>query len=96
MRLAEVRGGNHSIVAGILSNTGKVPAAYTVDLSPLYERLAKPQLWIDFRGDFVYWDVDGGVDGVNVADWRLGLLFEIGRLLYQHGFDGRLSEDWRP
>jgi hypothetical protein len=96
MRLAEARGGMHTISAGILSNTGKVPAKVIYDLSPLYERLTDPTVWEDGRRDIVFWKRDGGPSGVNVGDWRLGALFEIGRLLYQHGFDGRIGDAWHP
>jgi len=96
MRLAEVWNGMHTVAAGMLNNTGVVRARAIYDLSPLYERLTQPTVWGDTSENGVFWKKDGGPAGVNVGDWRLGTLFEIGRLLYEHGFDGRFGESWTP
>jgi hypothetical protein len=96
MRLAEVAGGNHSITAGMLSNTGEIPASGIFDLSPLYARLSQPVAWRDNDRSGVTWVKDGGFMPITVEDWRLGLLFEVGRLLHQHGFDGRFGDRWQP
>lgn len=96
MRLAEVWAGNHSIAAGILGNTGVVPVRAIFDLSPLYERLTQPAVGENSSGDFVFWSEDDESSGINVGDWRLGALFEIGRLLHEQGFDGRLGDAWHP
>jgi len=96
MRLAEVWNGMHSIAAGILNNSGVVPVEAIYDLSPLYERLTQPTVWGNTSENGVFWKEDGGSDEVNIGDWRLGVLFEIGRLLHQHGFDGRFGASWTP
>jgi hypothetical protein len=72
MRLAEVRNGMHSIGAGMLSNTGTVPARAIFDLSPLYRRLTQPVAWENRSEHGVFRTKDGGPGGVNVGDWRLG------------------------
>lgn len=81
MRLAEVWDGNHSVVAGVLSNTGSVPARYIYDFSPLFARLS-------WNGGLSWTDSESG--GIaQVGDWRLAALFELGRRLHDRGFNGR-------
>jgi hypothetical protein len=95
MRLAQVWKGNHSITAGILCNAGSVPATAIFDLAPLFEILELKGTWERGDSSGVAWR-DRGSDQISqVFDWRLGALFEIGRLLHNLSFDGRLG-GWRP
>ncbi|WP_191833342.1 DUF6710 family protein [Pseudomonas fluorescens] len=85
--LALVHGGNHSLAAGITNAEGTVVAETVTDLAPLY--------------DHVRYD---GVSMVRTHDghrlWEpideeLGILFEIGRLMLEHGvrYDAQVAAD---
>lgn len=87
MRLAEVGNGNHSVVAGVLSNTGSVPAKSIYDFSPLFARLS-------WNGGLSWTDSESGRTA-RVKDWRLAALFELGRRLRDRGFNGRFR-DFEP
>ncbi|MGU1062169.1 DUF6710 family protein [Pseudomonas aeruginosa] len=85
--LALVHGGNHSLAAGITNAEGTVVAETVTDLAPLYAHVR--------------------YDGVSMArthdghrlweplDEELGILFEIGRLMLEHGvrYDAQVAAD---
>lgn len=66
-----VRGGNHSITAGILSGEGMVIPEHVYDMSYLFEPV---------RTDGKHWFVDGQ-KAAAVKSGRSAAVFEIGRLL---------------
>jgi hypothetical protein len=88
VRMAEIwSGGNHSVMAGVLSNTGSVPAYAVYDLALLFDRVSTDGIWWVDREEGAF---------RRVTDWRAATLFEVGRRLRQAGFDGRLHEAEPP
>lgn len=84
MRLAEVWNGYHSVVAGVLSNTGSVPAESIYDFSPLFTRLS-------WNGGLSWTGSESG-EIAQCGDWRLAALFELGCRLHDRGFNGRFRD----
>ncbi|KSQ24954.2 hypothetical protein FA454_14355 [Pseudomonas aeruginosa] len=85
--LALVHGGNHSLAAGIANAEGTVVTEAVTDLSPLYAHLRYNGLSMVRQHDGrTLWEV---------ADDGLGVLFEIGRLMLEHGvrYDARVVDD---
>ncbi len=85
--LGLVHGGNHSLAAGITNAEGTVVAETVIDLAPLYDHV---------RYDGV--SMIRTHDGFNLwtpVDEELGILFEIGRLMLEHGvrYDAQVSAD---
>lgn len=85
--LALVHGGNHSLTAGIANAEGTVVAETVTDLAPLYAHV---------RYDGV--SMIRTHDGFNLwtpVDEELGILFEIGRLMVEHGvrYDAHVAAD---
>lgn len=74
-KIAFVKGGNHSIMAGILAGDGTVIPEYVYDMSYLFEKV---------KTDGVYWYVNGQKEEP-VSSWRHAAFFEIGRLLVDVG-----------
>lgn len=70
-RIGFVRGGNHSITAGILAGEGTLIPAHVWDMSFLFERI---------KTDGIHWYVDGKKTET-VKSWRTAAVFEIGRLI---------------
>lgn len=70
-RIGFVRGGNHSITAGILAGEGTLIPAQVWDMSFLFERI---------KTDGIHWYVDGKKTET-VKSWRTAAVFEIGRLI---------------
>src|SRR4051794_4913211 len=77
----------YPVVAGVLSNTGSVPARCIYDFSPLFPRLS-------WNGGLSWTDSESGRTA-RVKDWRLAALFELGRRLHDRGFNGRFR-DFEP
>lgn len=70
-KIGFVRGGNHSITAGILAGEGIVVPKYVYDMSYLFDIVCT---------DGVYWFINGAkVEKVSSA--RSAAVFEIGRLI---------------
>lgn len=75
--VAIVEGGNHSIMAGILSGEGELVASDVFDLAPLFK---------DYRCDGKHFVSSRlGVKKAPVGDHRIGALFEVGRLMAENG-----------
>lgn len=75
--LARVHGGNHSLAAGVANAEGTLVTEAVTDLSPLYAHLHYDGLSMVRRHDgCALWEV---------VDEELGVLFEIGRLMLEHG-----------
>ncbi|WP_208952489.1 DUF6710 family protein [Rahnella sp. ChDrAdgB13] len=70
-RIGFVRGGNHSITAGILAGEGTVIPDHVYDMSYMFELV---------RADGVHWFVDGQKTEA-VKSGRSAAVFEIGRLI---------------
>lgn len=70
-RIGFVRGGNHSISAGILAGEGELIPEHVYDMSHLFGVI---------RSDGINWFVDGHTVEP-VKSWRSAAVFEIGRLL---------------
>ncbi|EBW7114479.1 hypothetical protein DQC29_21945 [Salmonella enterica subsp. enterica serovar Telelkebir] len=70
-RIGFVRGGNHSITAGILAGEGTVIPAHVYDMSYLFELV---------RTDGIHWFI-GDKKAETVKSGRSAAVFEIGRLL---------------
>lgn len=70
-RIGFVRGGNHSITAGILSGEGTLIPEHVWDMSFLFERI---------NTDGLHWYVDGKKTE-DVKSWRAAAIFETGRLM---------------
>ncbi|WP_312826664.1 DUF6710 family protein, partial [Escherichia coli] len=65
-RIGFVRGGNHSITAGILAGEGPLIPEHVWDMSFLFERIST---------DGLYWYVDGKKTE-DVKSWRAAAIFE--------------------
>lgn len=76
-RIGFVRGGNHSITAGILAGEGTVIPEHVYDMSCLFERV---------RTNGIHWFVDDQ-KVTTVKSGRSAAIFEIGRLLIQTSKD---------
>jgi len=75
--IAFVSGGNHSLAAGIVNAEGTVVTREVVDCSPLYEHV---------RYDGVGMiRIHDGVKLCEPIEEEFGILFEIGRLMVEHG-----------
>ncbi len=72
-----VLGGNHSITSGILSGEGFVTAAEVYDLNPLFDLVESDGIY--------YRDRQTQKRLSRVEDCRRAAVFEIGRLMHQHG-----------
>ncbi|MBK3845830.1 DUF6710 family protein [Stutzerimonas xanthomarina] len=85
--LALVHGGNHSLAAGITNAEGTVVAEKVTDLSPLYTH-------VRYDGVSMIRTHDGHRLWQPV-DEELGILFEIGRLMVEHGvrYDAQVATD---
>ncbi|MCY0775197.1 hypothetical protein OWK27_21150 [Enterobacter cloacae complex sp. 2022EL-00788] len=70
-RIGFVRGGNHSITAGILAGEGTLIPDRVWDMSFLFERIST---------NGIHWYVDGKKTE-NVKSWRTAAVFEVGRLI---------------
>ena len=70
-RIGFVRGGNHSITAGILAGEGTVIPQHVYDMSYLFELVLT---------DGIHWFIDGQ-KAATVKSGRSAAVFEIGRLL---------------
>ena len=70
-RIGFVRGGNHSITAGILAGEGTLIPEHVWDMSFLFERI---------NTDGLHWYVDGKKTE-DVKSWRAAAIFETGRLM---------------
>ncbi|CAH6232237.1 hypothetical protein AI3058V1_4822, partial [Citrobacter freundii] len=77
-RIGFVRGGNHSITAGILAGEGTVIPEHVYDMSWLFELV---------RTDGNHWFVDGQ-KAEAVKSGRSAAVFEIGRLLTEGAKNG--------
>ncbi len=75
--LGLVNGGNHSIAAGIANVEGYIDSTETLDLSPLYDLVGYDgNRFVRLRDRAVLSEPEEEVPG---------MLFEIGRLMLQHG-----------
>ncbi|USR37602.1 hypothetical protein L1F06_012935 [Ectopseudomonas hydrolytica] len=75
--LALVHGGNHSLAAGIANAEGSVVTRTVTDLSPLYAHVRYDGMSMVRTHDACrLWEP---------VDEELGILFEIGRLMVEHG-----------
>lgn len=72
-RIGFVRGGNHSITAGILAGEGTLIPDHVYDMSYLFALI---------RSDGVHWFIEGQKTEP-VRSWRSAAVFEIGRLLVE-------------
>nr|WP_249431018.1 DUF6710 family protein [Enterobacter cloacae] len=70
-RIGFVRGGNHSITAGILAGEGTLIPDRVWDMSFLFERIST---------NGIHWYVDGKKTE-NLKSWRTAAVFEVGRLI---------------
>lgn len=70
-RIGFVRGGNHSITAGILAGEGTLIPDHVFDMSYLFALI---------RSDGVHWFIEGQKTEA-VKSWLSAAVFEIGRLL---------------
>lgn len=73
-KIGFVKGGNHSIMAGILAGEGIVIPNHVYDMSYLFEKI---------KTDGVYWYVNGHKKEA-IGSWRHAAFFEIGRLLIDY------------
>ncbi len=80
--LVLVNGGNHSLTAGIVNGEGSVVNGYTLDMRPIYN-------YIRYDG-ISYVRIADGSEIKRHPDPDIGSIFEIGRILLEHGvaFDG--------
>jgi len=72
-RIGFVRGGNHSITAGILAGEGTLIPDHVYDMSYLFTLI---------RTDGVHWFIEGQKTEA-VKSWRSAAVFEIGRRLIE-------------
>lgn len=72
-RIAFVIGGNHSIVAGIITGEGEITPSYVYDLSSVLDR-------VDCDGRYYRWRETGKLI-TKVTEARIAAVFEIGRIL---------------
>lgn len=72
-RIGFVRGGNHSITAGILAGEGTLIPGHVYDMSYLFALI---------RTDGVHWFIEGQKTEA-VKSWRSAAVFEIGHLLVE-------------
>lgn len=72
-RIGFVRGGNHSITAGILAGEGTLIPDHVWDMSYLFQRV---------RTDGIHWFVDGEKFEF-VKSWRTAAVFETGRIMVE-------------
>lgn len=70
-KIGFVRGGNHSIAAGIIAGEGQVTPEHVYDMSYLFELV---------RTDGLFWYINGQ-KSEKVKSGRTAAVFEIGRLL---------------
>ncbi|MDG9757844.1 hypothetical protein N5E31_03585 [Pseudomonas chengduensis] len=85
--LTLVHGGNHSLAAGITNAEGAVVAETVTDLAPLYGHVRYDGVsMIRMHDGFNLW---------TPVDEELGILFEIGRLMLEHGvrYDAQVAAD---
>jgi len=75
--VALVGGGNHSLTAGIANSEGTVVTGEVIDLSPLYE-------YVRYDGVHMLRIHDGAKLWEPIEE-EFGILFEIGRLMVEHG-----------
>lgn len=75
--VALVHGGNHSLSAGIANGEGCLLTSYVQDISPVYDH-------VDYNGTAFIRRHDGHVL-LDAEDEEPGILFEIGRLMLEHG-----------
>jgi len=76
--IAEVCGGNHSIMAGILAGEGELKPSAVYDMTCVLE---------DIRTDGINWfDSASGEMIGTVSDPRFAAVFEIGRIMVREGF----------
>jgi len=70
-RIGFVKGGNHSLAAGILAGEGTLMPDKVYDLQALLACVSTDGLW--------WYDNDGPVE--KVQDWRTAAFYELGRLI---------------
>ncbi|HBO3409687.1 DUF6710 family protein [Pseudomonas aeruginosa] len=83
--LTLVHGGNHSLAAGITNAEGTVVAETVIDLAPMYAHVRYDGVSMIRRHDgYRLWEP---------IDEELGILFEIGRLMVEHGvrYDAQMA-----
>jgi hypothetical protein len=85
--LGLVHGGNHSLAAGVVNAEGTVVTSDVIDLSPLYEH-------VRYDGASMIRTHDGRRLWEPVEE-EFGILFEIGRLMLEHGvrYDAPVATD---
>lgn len=77
MGICWVKGGNHSIAAGIIQGTGSIPVEEVVDISAVYQ-----YVWCD--GKHFIRRIDNTAFA-KVRSIECAAIFEIGRLMLDHG-----------
>lgn len=76
MGIGWVNGGNHSIAVGITRAEGHLPPSSTYDISPLFEHVHTDGWWYHSKVNPKF---------CKVRNVEMAAIFEIGRLMHQHG-----------